>query len=370
MRVAVLSTFQEPCGIATYTEDLVRELRALGVEILVLSPHARKGAAGWGDQPRLWNRNRAFGFEAVRTLRAMREFNPDVVHAQINRSLYSSRFLFTLGMLCQRARLPFVATLHGKKSGSLGSDFKLWRILYGMRNADLIVHTEAHRKELGRDRVHVIAHGMHPVRERPMGDARRTLGLDTARRVLAHVGFLVPDKGVLEVMQAVHALHVGGERDIYYWIAGGAYSSKESQAYFARLEQVRRDLSLEDHVHLAGGFIEDERLMIELSAADWVFLNYAADTSQGASGAVRRALSSGRPVAVSRAPIFDDVREAVHTIGDGPLAPAIAGLFNDQLAQDARARALRFCETHSWRNIARQHVELFNEVLSRKKSVA
>ena len=79
--------------------------------------------------------------------------------------------------------------------------------------------------------------------------------------------------------------------------------------------------------------------MVELSAADWILLNYATDTSQGASGAVRRALSSGRPVAVSRAPIFDDVREAVHTIGDGPLAPAIAGLFNDQLAQDARARA-------------------------------
>src|SRR6267142_6815090 len=103
MRIVILSTFQEPCGIATYTEDLVRELGALSVETPILSPHARKGADGWGNQPRLWNRNRAFGFEAVRTFRAIQEAKPDLVHLQVNRSLYSSRFLYNLGVLCRRA---------------------------------------------------------------------------------------------------------------------------------------------------------------------------------------------------------------------------------------------------------------------------
>jgi glycosyltransferase involved in cell wall biosynthesis len=366
MRVVLLSTFQEPCGIATYTEDLVRALDALSVETLVLSPRERKGAAGWGDQPRLWNRNRAFGFEALRTFRAIEGHRPDLVHAQINRSLYSSRFLYSLGLLCARARLPLVATLHGRKTGSFGPDFKLWRVLHALRHADLVVHTDAHRAELGRDRVHVIRHGMREVRARPVADARAALGLDVYRRVLAHVGFLVPDKGVEEMIRAVHELRRAGAIDLFYWIAGGAYSSRESLDYFARLGRTVRELSLEEHVHLNDAFVDEERLALELEAANWIVLNYATGNAQGASGAARRALSSGRPVAVSRAPVFDDVREAVHTFQE-PLAAAIPALFEGSLTDETRAKGRAFCERHSWRRVAERHVELYASILSRAR---
>ena len=75
-----------------------------------------------------------------------------------------------------------------------------------------------------------------------------------------------------------------------------------------------------------------------------VVLNYRTGNAQGSSGAVTRALGSGRPVAVSEAPVFDDVRGAVHTLR-GDLATALGqALQDDDLAEQTMAAGNRHCE--------------------------
>ncbi|HEV3139607.1 MAG TPA: glycosyltransferase [Vicinamibacterales bacterium] len=363
IRVVVLSTYQEPCGIASYTKDLLPELQALGVDAIVLSPRARKGSEGWGSQPRLWNRNRAFGFEAVRVYRAIRDFAPDIVHAQINPSLFSSRFVFTLGRLLRRARIPLVATLHGRGGGSIGRRFKLARLLVGLRHAHLVVHSDAHARELSRERVHVIPHGVEAPHAIDPADARAMLGIaDSNRTIVAHFGFLVPDKGVLEVLEAVAMLRAKGRRDLHYWISGAVNGDRDSRRYFDLLERRVRELGLRDHVHLTGEFVSEQRSLVEISASDWIVLAYHTGNNQGASGAVRRAIATGRPVAVSSAPVFDDVRDATHTL-TGPLDSALERLLDDSaLGREVAARGRRFCEEHSWANVAARHVALYSTI--------
>ena len=66
MRIALLSSFHEKCGIATYSESLAAELEKRAT-VRVFSPRRIAGDDGIGPQPpRLWNRNRAFGVEAFR----------------------------------------------------------------------------------------------------------------------------------------------------------------------------------------------------------------------------------------------------------------------------------------------------------------
>src|SRR5579859_7027917 len=140
MRVVLLSTFHEQCGIATHSEGLVQGFEACGVEHEVLAPFRPRGDPGWGAQPqRLWNRNRAFGLEALRVVRAIEKIRPDVVHAQVNLSLFSSRVLYDIAWLLRRAKIPLVATVHGRKGGSWGRNFKLWRFSRALKHADLIV---------------------------------------------------------------------------------------------------------------------------------------------------------------------------------------------------------------------------------------
>jgi glycosyltransferase involved in cell wall biosynthesis len=364
MRVVFLSTFHEQCGVATHAEGLKEGLESCGVHVDVISPRLLKDDPGWGEQPpRLWNRNRAFGFEAIRVVNAIKAMRPDVVHAQVNLSLFSSRVLYNIAFLLRRARIPFVVTLHGRKGGSWGRNFKLWRMTRAMRHADVIVHSEDHRRELGRDRVHIISPGLPRRVARPMHEARKALGVPADRKMLAHFGFLVPDKGVAEMLRAVAQLP-----DVFYWIVGAVYASDESRECFAELKRLATELGISDRVHLTGEFLPEEQAIGELEAADWIVLNYLTGGSQGASGAVRRAMSAGRPVAVTTAPVFEDVRTGVHTMTK-PLPEALAEMLADRkLADEVAARGLALCEEQTWHRVAERHVALYQDILTREKN--
>jgi glycosyltransferase involved in cell wall biosynthesis len=367
VRVVLLSTFGESCGIATYSEALAPALRGAGAEVEVLAPFLAKVDVPRGEQPpRLWNRNRAFGFEALRVVRAVRAARADVVHAQVNLSLYSSRFLFSLGTALRAVGVPLVATLHGRRGGSWGRNFKITRLLFGLRHADLVVHSAAHAAELRRPRVHVIPHGAAAQPSRSIAAARAAIGLEGSGPVIAHFGFLFPDKGVAEVVRAVAELRKGPVPDLRYWIAGAVHTTEGSRRYAADLRGLIAELGLGDAVRMTGAFASDERVALELQAADWVVLNYLTGSAQGASGAARVALASGRAVAVSEAPIFDDLREAALTLHP-PLPGALASMLLDrEQAREMEARARRYCDAISWSRVGERHVALYQEILARR----
>ncbi|GAC1542581.1 MAG: hypothetical protein NVS3B10_31230 [Polyangiales bacterium] len=374
MRVALLTTFHQRDGIATYSENLVEALGARGVEVEVLAPKLRDGDAALGPQPaRLWNANRAFGLEAFGVLRAIERARCDVVHLQVNLSLFSSRVLFMIVKLARARGLPVVATLHGRQGGSLGRRFKMWRLLAGLRGAQLVVHNEGHAAELaalGHRDVQVIPHGMPPIERRSLVDARRALGLDPTRKVIAHFGFLVPDKGVREVLEAVAALRASRVPSLFYWISGAVFRSDESQRCFADLDETVTRLGLRDHVHLDGAFVPHDQAIGALQAADWIVLNYRTGNAQGSSGAISRAFASGRPVAVSEAPVFDDVRGAAHTLR-GELATALGDALEDEaLGREVMARTAVYCEEASWPRVAERHAALYEALLAAKGAAA
>jgi glycosyltransferase involved in cell wall biosynthesis len=366
MRVLMLTTFHERCGIATYSEALVAALEACGIHVSVLSPTRQKGDAGWGEQPkRLWRRNRAFGLAALPTMRAVRERAPDLVHLQVNRSLYSSRFMLAFAWLCRRRGIPLVATLHGRKVGSFGEDLKLLRLLVALRGADLIVHTESHAAELARERVHVIPHGVDSLPTHDRAEARRRLGIPEDADVVSHFGFLVPDKGVDEVLAAVAQLRKASFPTLSYRVNGAIYTTRESRRHFAALAATVKRLDLTGAVTMTGEFLSDEALRLELGAASLVVLNYRTGNSQGASGAVRRALASGRPVAVTGAPVFDDVRGAVHTMSGSVEDELRRLLGSPALLEQTAAKGRAFAAANAWPEIARRHAVLYEKVSSR-----
>jgi glycosyltransferase involved in cell wall biosynthesis len=372
MRVALLTSYRQQCGVATYAENLVEALQGVGVEPVVFAPRLARGEQpGEGPSPpRLWGANRAFGVEALPVMRAVREARCDVVHLNVNLSLFSSRIVFGLVRLARLAGLPVVATLHGRDGGGPGRRFKVWRLYRALRGATIVVHNDEHAQEVvdfghPRDRVTVIPHGMPPAASaRPLEEARRALGLAPERRVLAHFGFLVPDKGVLEVLRAFASLRRQGAHDLHYWVSGAVNPRDEaSRAYFEVLREEVTRLGVADHVHLTGEFVTHEAATAAMQAADWVVLNYLTGSSQASSGAVSRALASGRPVAVSSAPVFDDVRSAVHTL-DGPLDVALGRLLErPDLAEAVRERARRHLDAASWPSVAAAHATLYRRLV-------
>lgn len=365
MHVVQLSTFAEPCGIATYTEALVGGLALAGVTTTVLAPFRATPPEASSQPQRLWSRNRGTPAEATRVLETIARLSPDLVHCQINAGLFSPQFVATLSAGLRQRQIPLVATLHDRQPPSLVARLRHHALLLSLGDAALVVHNGAHAVELGARTSTVLPHGVAVSMSDRWGPEREP----DDQFVIAHFGFLLRDKGVREVVEAVAALRARGEHRLRYQVLGAVYDSEASRAMYRELVGLVRNLQLVDTVRLDPTFKTADESLLALRRADWIILNYRSGSAQGTSGAVRHALASGRPVAVSQASIFDDVRDAVHTLR-GPLPDALSELIAaTELAAQTQARARAFRDAHAWPHIARLHRDLYESCIAQTKSV-
>ena len=349
MRVVQLSTFAEACGIAT-----------------VMSPHRAVAPERETrlEPVRLWSRNRGTIAEAAEVLQALAALRPDLVHLQINAGLFSPEFVAALTAGLRQQRLPCVATLHDRQPPSLIARIRHHALLLALGDAALVVHNPAHAAELSARAPTIIPHGVTG----PTGEVPVAERAPDGTFVIAHFGFLLRDKGIGDMIEAVAALRSRGDVRLRYHVLGAISDSEASRATYRDLVRLVRSHQLTETVRLDPSFATLDDSLRALRRADWIVLNYQSGSAQGTSGAVRHALASGRPVAVSQAAIFDDVREAVHTL-HGPLPDALAALMQaPELAARTQARARVFREAHAWERVARLHRELYERHLARTKN--
>ena len=360
LRLTLLTTFGEQCGIATYSEPLAEGLSHHGVEVSVLAPKLRESDSPRGPQPtRVWRRSRAGLAAAWQTFRQIQAQRADVVHVQVTLGIVSPAFLLGIARLCRRARISLFATLHEAGGGSALRRFQFARARFALRGAELIVH-EPDPSVPG---AHVVPHGIAEIPYRPRDEARRELGLSPSALVMAHFGFIHPDKGIEEVLRVVAQLRQSRFPNLEYRVCGGTFANVTSRAHLAHLQALAASLGLGDAARITGEFAAEERVTLEMQAADLVVLNYLTGNRQGASGAAHRALSAGSALAVSGAPIFDSLREAAHTL-TGPLQIELEALLDSPTARAAiSARAVAFREARSWRRVAGAHAELYRRAL-------
>ena len=360
MRIIELSTFGETCGIATYAEALVEALRDRGATVEVLAPKLRRGVVARGPQPeRIWNVHKATLADALRTYWTVQKAGADVVHIQHNVDLYSPRFLSTLVRFCRLAEIPVVVTLHGRTGGPRDRRRLFARTYQALGRAEIIVHNPQHAAELSRDNVHVIEHGIGAPSSITAQDARRAMGISPERKVLAHFGFIHPDKGIEAALRAFARVRQDGHPELFYAVLGGVFAVRESRDHLADLQSVAQRLGIAEHTYIPGVFMPPDQLTTALRAADWLLLNYQTGQDQGTSGAVRVSLASGRPVAVTGARLFDDVRDAVWTM-EGPVDAAMKRMVTDSaLTESVSQMAAAYRARHAWPVVAERHWELF-----------
>ena len=85
-----------------------------------------------------------------------------------------------------------------------------------------------------------------------------------------------------------------------------------------RLPEKLEKLGLQDRVTLMTDFLPDRESLAALGDSDLIVFPYQS-TGESSSAAVRYGLATGRPVALTPLPIFDDVRRAVYELpGQAP----------------------------------------------------
>lgn len=166
---------------------------------------------------------------------------------------------------------------------------------------------------------------------------RQALGLAN-KRVIAAYGFLLPHKGLQQLIRAFAEL-AKKDSTLHLLLVNAIYPVPESTDEEAACRALIAKLRLKDRVTMVTDFLADAQSLAKLQLADLIVYPYQK-TNESSSAAVRMGLAAGRPVAVTPLSIFNDVEDAVHRLpGIEPeaLAKGIHDFMNDATAMRKQA---------------------------------
>jgi glycosyltransferase involved in cell wall biosynthesis len=392
MRVLHLSTWDRPCGIATYCGNLVRGLDDLGNQNNVYSL-----------QPELWKSFVPSDIAELQEDIAKQARGYDLVHIQHEHGIFghglgykksAQHFAGTLRAL-QAEKTPVAVTFHtdplgdhrfgssGPLLSTLHEGFKnlqrrrVWRrgvsARFGSRpdQAKAIVHTMSSRRALirhGMDAtaVHVINHGCLPPRDTSSDGlaAKAAVGLAPTDILLTMFGFVSPYKGHDLAIQCLERL----PDHVHLAICGGSHPEADDD-FLASLIGLVHDRDLDDRVTITGWLTPAEADKY-YAATDICLAPYTtADLS--ASGAITWALASGKPIIGSKIPAFRTIcREQPCMLLTTPgrvneIVWAVEKLTASPDAADRLVTAAReYVEAHTWQETAGVTSELYSSMLS------
>lgn len=370
-RLAMVTSWDSRCGIAEYSRYLLEAVREKRpeLEVEVLSSAQENlwrdslvpARACWtGADDRL---------EGLRRELACGRF--DAVHFQFNFGFFSleplANIIRELKQSGRTVLITFHSTADTRVNGKLAS---LGTISAALQLVDLIfVHSRADQDRLMAfgisDNVRLIHHGTI---ECPVEDLslREELGI-AFQPAIGTFGFLLPHKGLLELLQAMHLLRRDFPR-LGLLAQCALHHDPVSRQFEKEVRAAIRELNLASSVLLSTEFLAPEEAVLLLQMADVLVLPYG-DTTESSSAAIRFAIAAGRPVITTQQQIFQDVREAVYQIPDNDperMAEAIRGMLADRAAAgDWSGRVRAYAQQASWPRVAQQYLAYLQEAMER-----
>jgi len=354
LRIAMVSSLKDQCGIADYTRYLAAELE-------------KQVEVAWLVEPG--------GFAPV-----MNE--ADVVHVQHQYFLFGgvAPWKSTFRRFIEQVTAPVVMTVHEIVTPEGSPPRRLATAAANRMNfrhaavRAFIVHTQQDRERLAGcgvppDRIRHIAHGVPPMP--PMVDrsaARARLGL-TDEFVVTIFGFLSRRKGHTLALEALGKLPA----NVRLLLAGGRHPDDRTD-YVAELERRINESDIAGRARITG-YLEPDDAASVMAATDLVLAPFSAG---GGSGSLAFAFACGRPILASAIAPHQEINKA---------EPGALGLFpagdTDALVQAIRQvirnpRALtrmtegsrRYAASHGYDRMADETIAVYHQVVGAQEPCA
>lgn len=350
-RVALVTTWNTRCGIAAYAKALATDIPASRLLVMANRTDERIAAdednvercwtSGWDDPlDRLYD-----SIKAARVDAAVIQFNFGFfdIHAfgRLIRRLAADGvevFVFfhsTADVVKPERRISLA---------DIGDSLKDARRLFVHGIADL-----NRLKSVGLiDNVALFPHGVARSETRPAPGS--------GGKMIASFGYMLPHKGLRQLVEAFFLMREQ-DPDLRLLMLNALYPVPESQAECAEVERLIAASPHREAVELIVDYLPERRAQELLAGAGVVVFPYQS-TQESSSAAVRFGLASGRPVACTPLPIFDDVAGVVHRLpGIRPreIADGLAGLLADDPHRQAlAARQADWLAAHDWPVVSRR----------------
>jgi len=380
-KVLFVSSFPpRQCGIATFTEDL---LQAVASEI---GPETPAVIAMNSDDGKVFSYPPSVAFEIRRNwlsdYREAAEYinlsRTSLVNLQHEFGLFGGPGGSYLSSLLENLKKPVISTLH-TVCEELDSDYRPAFMEVVTRSQRLVVMSERARRcllevyEIPPEKVVVIPHGVPDV---PFVDpefSKTQINLE-GRFVILTFGLLSPVKGIETMIEALPPI-VERHPEVLYVVLGATHPEvKKVQGEQYRLSLARkvRDLGLHDNVVFHNRFVTLPELCDYICASD-LYVSPTLSREQITSGTLSYALGMGKAIistpSVYAQELLADNRGVLAEFGDASsFTRSILELIENP---SWRNRICRKSYDHGrkmvWREVGRQYLEVFGQVLREGK---
>ena len=363
LRIAWISTWDVRCGIAEYSRHLLDHLPGDGIAELVVLADERTAAPEAEAVTRARVTWRLGDPESVGLLAtALAAEDPHAVVVQHQPGLLPWGVLARLLGEPVLAGRAVVVMLHNTRHLLEVAEEERRAVLDALASASrVLVHTVAdlnRLKLLGLvGNTALLPHGAPaPLPRDALGREPRALAPEMDAPLIGCYGFFLPRKGIPQLVEALALLRRRwpGAR---LRLVNARYDGPESDGEIRLCRQVAAKAGVADAVEFVTEFLPHERSLELLAECDALVLPYQSSL-EASSAAVRVALASGAPVAVTPLPLFDEAREAVVRLDrtdPEAIARGLDALLADPARRGATAEAARrWLRERSWESIGRR----------------
>ena len=355
------------CGLATYAEHLAEALDDVDIagERIPNGLSERRRVDGV-QVDRCWLRTSADYGELLEQI----ESNGGLAHFNHEYSLFPHQTEF-LGLLKRLKADGFrvVFTVHSMHPLGKSEHLAFCWHWDAFRMADaVIVHnadgvTKAVECGLESSRVHHVPHGTVIDSPADRIAARRCLSLPEHGVIGASVGFVTPNKRMVETVRAAMAAPELAAYVVAGWVTPLDFSGK----CLEHAEELRRLAKQDRRIVFMDRFLTDQDIWRVHSAVDFETYFYQSPVLS-TSGAARYALTYGLPTIISDVPMLDDLRpSSVVLQAEAPteeLTAAMQFLARSPGVREIMSRrALEIARATSWDVVGAQHQWLYEEVM-------
>lgn len=367
-RMGCVTSWNSACGIATYSRKLIEP--AFGDECHIF---ANRNAQLFGeDQPHVVRCWAAGDSDDLQQLQAAIECAAvDTLLIQFNFSFFSLDAFARLLHWAKARDIRTLVTFHSTADVQHGNVLKSLRDLKEplASCSRLLVHSVADlNRLLGfglQDNLLLFPHGVIETPPPAPGPAQLAAGLQ-GKTVIASYGFLLPHKGVPELIEAFAQL-ASSDPAVHLLLVNAEYPVPESAALAANCRARISAPDLAGRATLVSDYLEDADSLAWLGLADCIVFPYQ-HTQESSSAAVRWGLSTGKPVLCTPLGIFEDVAEAV-TFLPGTRSEELAEGLAQYLRERPEAKQQSWLRTYAWSAVSARLRNLLVALATDSRSV-
>ena len=371
-KVVFISSFPpRKCGIATFTGDLIENTAAAAkgeFEPLVVA--LRSDEQKYND-PVKFEIHENVKSDYICAADYINFSHVDIISVQHEFGLFGGEAGEYLSLLLNRLKAPVITTLHTVLNDPEPAYYKSMIdvceashkiITMNKRGVDMLQKIY----NIPIKKIKLIPHGIPDL---PFVDSnyyKHQFGLEDRRTILTF-GLLSKNKGIEVMLQAMPEI-IKADPSVMYIVLGMTHPNilkNDGESYRFSLQQMVKDLGIEEHVIFHNRFVSDKELHNFLCAAD-IYVTPYREVKQLTSGTLSFAVGTGKAVVstpywAAQELLADGRGKLVPFDDSAQMAKEIVSIIeDDSLFYSLRRRAYDYGRLRTWPRIGQAYWKMFS----------